>query len=172
MFRRHYLAGVFAAATSAGCLTAGDDTMQYETHQLRHDEPVIEGGVPLPDAPPPEERTAHLVTTADGTARFDRAVLDEEAAAFVDGTDFSEAYLLVVGTYLGSTSGTVEITSVEQADGEATARVEVRYPTAGDTAIAYETELVRVHLEGESAPERAEVTFDFGDEEEIVTVGG
>lgn len=146
--------------------------MQYETHQIRHDEPVIEGGVPLEDAPPPEERTAHLVTSEDGVDRFDRAVLDDEATAFVDETDFADSYLLVVGTYLGSTAASVEVTEVDQAESQATARVEVVYPTAGDTAIAYETELVRVYLDGESAPESATVTFEVDGEEETVTADG
>lgn len=145
--------------------------MQYETHQIRHQQPVIEGGVPLEDTPPDEERTVHLVTTTDGTASFHRDAMDDEAAAFLDETDFSEAYLLVVGTYLGSTSASVEVAEVDQDGDEATARVAVEYPTAGDTAIAYETNLVRVYLDGQSAPESAEVTFDYGDEEKTVTAG-
>lgn len=179
MHRRRYLAGFVAAlaGSAAGCAASGGDTptptpMSYDTYHLRHDEPVVEGGVPLQDAPPDEQRTVHLITAADGTDRFDRAVLDEEAATFVENTDFSEAHLLAIGTYLGSTSATVDVAAVEQADDRATARVRIEYPTVGDTAIAYETVLVRVHREGQPAPDAATVTFDIDGSEETVTAEG
>ncbi|PSP78094.1 hypothetical protein BRC81_08580 [Halobacteriales archaeon QS_1_68_20] len=152
MNRRKYLAGVAAVlgGSAAGCLEANGEstTMDYETHGLRHHEPVIEGGVPLADAPPEDERTVHLITTEAGTDRFDESVLDEEATAFVEE---------------------VEVTSVEQSDDRATARVDVTYPSAGDTAIAYETTLVRVSLDGKATPDSASVTFDLDGTEKTVT---
>ena len=181
MHRRRYLAG-FAAAlagSAAGCVAARDEPasatptpMPHDTYHLRHDDPVIEGGVPLPDAPPDDQRTVHLVTSADGTDRFDRSVLDEEARAFVENTDFSKAFLLAVGTYLGSTSATVAVERVALDGDRVTANVTIEYPTVGDTAIAYETVLVRVDREGGPAPDDATVTFVADDSDETVTAQG
>ena len=61
------------------------------------------------------------------------------------------------------------VTSVEQSDDRATARVDVTYPSAGDTAIAYETTLVRVSLDGKATPDSASVTFDLDGTEKTVT---
>lgn len=181
MRRRRYLAGLAAAlgGSAAGCVAATDDPpsatptpMPYDTSHLRHGEPVVEGGVPLPDAPPDEQRTVHLVTTADGVERLDRSVLDQEARTFVENTDFSESFLLVVGTYLGSTSATVAVEAVALDGDRVTARVSVEYPTVGDTAIAYETVLVRVDRGGQPAPEDATVTFAIDGDEATVTAEG
>jgi hypothetical protein len=137
------------------------------------DHPIIEGGLV-----PSEEfgNTSHyvsLLTDASDTDRFNRSRLPEDAAQFVDETDFETASLVVVQAYPKSSVPDYRVESVTR-DGD-TLDIGINDSSEmGTDDITLETVLLRVDHDGTPPSEaRIEtqngVTFDTADG--VVTSG-
>lgn len=132
------------------------------------DSPVIEGGlVPAVGHAGTEHYYGTLLTDAGATDRFNWSLLPEDAAAFVEETDFETASLVVVQAYPKSSVPDYRVESVARSGDRLHIRINDSSHVGTDD-ITLETVLLRVHHSGD-APQSATietqdgVTFDIDD---------
>lgn len=136
------------------------DDAAYESYVFDHagvDAPAIEGGITYRDG---DYTTRFYATVVDAasTDRFNHSVLDAEASAFVDDTDFASASIVVIQAFPASSTPDYRVESVRRTAGAL--RVAINDSSEGATAdITVETLLLRV--EGE-APESVTVRTEEG----------
>lgn len=138
------------------------------------DSAVIKGGlVPALGHVGAEHYYATLLTDASATDRFNRSLLPEDAAAFVEETDFETASLVVVQAYPKSSVPDYRVESVTR-EGD---RLDVRINDSSDAGtddITLETVLLRVDHDGDAPRSAAIETQDgvaFDTDDRIVTTG-
>lgn len=169
--RRAALAvALVALSLASGCLAVSGPTdatgtepapIEHEVAAFDHlseDAPAIEGGITVGDDLAGDELSVTTVTSAADTDRFDEAVLDDAANAFVADTDFDSAYLVVAESYPESSVPDYRVASLERRNG--TLHVAIDDSSDGGTDdVTIETVLIRVHDE---PPERVELTTNDG----------
>lgn len=123
--------------------------------------PVIEGGLAYPEGGVANATYyATLVGNASDAERFDWSAMPEEAAAFVNGTDFSTASLVVVQAMPKSSVPDYRVESIDREAGT----VSIRLNDSSDhstTDITVETVLIRVD-DGDSPLTNATITTQTG----------
>lgn len=157
------------AITAAGCIGfsqpgESSSSIQYETYAFDHggtDGAVIRNGITYSTENYTQHNYATLVTSADAATRFNYAVLDAEAKAFINTTKFDEQYLLVVQEFPASSKPDYRVDRLERTGD--TVQVGIDDSSRGATAdITVETLLVRVSRDTREPPTRATVTTEEG----------
>ncbi|MEF8756637.1 MAG: hypothetical protein V5A33_00210 [Halobacteriales archaeon] len=110
-----------------------------------------------------------LVASADHATAFPSELFDDDsAAAFLDGTDFDRAAVVVLQDRKGSSHPDLEATGVSVTDG--TAAVEARYPGNERTSdVTPNTLLVRMPAEDPPSAARSVVQPQHGDADRFAT---
>lgn len=157
------------AITAAGCIGFSQpgesvSNIHYKTYAFDHagtDGTVIRNGITYSTETYTQQNYATLVTSADAAARFNHAVLDDEARDFINNTNFDEDYLLVVQEFPASSKPDYRVDRLERTGD--TLQVVINDSSWGATAdFTVETLLVRVSRDNREPPTRATVTTEEG----------
>lgn len=151
---------------------------EYETYVFDHGDtgtPAIRGGIAYSHEVDDEQYFATLVTSHDGTARFNTSVLDADARAFVNTTNFEAASLIVVQTFPASSSPDYRVEQLSREND--TVHLRINDSSRGGTGdISVETVLVRIPLDRSDTLREATVTteegFTFNTSTGVVTRAG
>ncbi|MEF8974872.1 MAG: hypothetical protein V5A21_01410 [Halapricum sp.] len=126
------------------------------------DQPLIEGGIsPSLNTSGDISFYATLVTRADETDRFDWTALPDDAATFVNETDFDRDSILVVQAFPKSSVPDYRVESVTRSGDTLDVRINDSSEMGTDD-ITLETVLIRVAHDG-TPPTSATVTTQNGD---------
>ncbi|MFB6253513.1 MAG: hypothetical protein ABEI06_02770 [Halobacteriaceae archaeon] len=137
---------------TAGCIspanTTGSKIPSYESYVFDHGgtgSPIIEGGITYNfDSNYTQKFYVTTVTSPSEVSRFNMSALPTQARQFINQTDFSSAYLIVIQAFPESSVPNYRIESLMKKNGKVTVHINDS-STISTADITIETILIRVH---------------------------